>query len=409
MDKHKFILSIAIFLLISSISLAQNEPDESVVTRRPIFTKNSSLDIGGWLFPPGISSVLTEPNELSIGEEAMFATYSFNHDGATYNIEFYYRELYRRLRVRVLVGDRELRGLFNRFYDIEPRSRYMLSVRGTGGYPSLSLNFGSLPILESSLNTDAIYDALEAFVAKSSPQARNPMIRIERPPGLLTKTCTAWALEKHLVNEEGEIVQFNLQNIIDAYNWEGIKAQRPEDYERISTSLIKTLGYGMRIDIIKDVNEVPGYASNLLNSINKYKIRPPRFYRDNESKTDYWTCYILERYKMGPLILALYKFGFQNGLASSGERIILGQDNTGAYMGYSRSRNLGVQEQGVSRKNKDKPKPFFPLAVLRITFMVVGAFVLVLAYIVHRYVRAHSRASGKNNKRAPSVSRNNDS
>ena len=47
------------------------------------------------------------------------------------------------------------------------------------------------------------------------------------------------------INEEGKIVQFNLQNLINAYNEEGIKAQRPEDYESISASLIKTIGSAM--------------------------------------------------------------------------------------------------------------------------------------------------------------------
>lgn len=183
-----------------------------------------------------------------------------------------------------------------------------------------------------------------------------------------------------------------MQNLINAYNEEGIKAQRPEDYENITNSLIKTIGSGIRINFIKEVNEVQ--ASRILDPENKHKIRPPGFYRDNDSRTDYWTCYALERYKMGPLILAYYKFGFRNGLANSGERIILGQDNTGAYMGYPRLlENLGYQQQGISGKNKVESRPFFSLAVLRITFVAVGAFVLVLAYIVHRYVRAHSRAS----------------
>ena len=98
---------------------------------------------------------------------------------------------------------------------------------------------------------------------------------------------------------------------------------------------------------------------------------------------------------MGPLILALYKFGFKNGLASSGERIVLGQNNTGAYMGYPRLENRVNQEQSISRKNKIEPEPFFSLAMLRKIFVVAGAFLIVLAYVIHRYFRARSSASGK--------------
>jgi hypothetical protein len=436
MDTRRFVFPAAIIVLFSITSLSQSEPNESPITRRPIFTASRYTAIGAWMPAPGITSFLTEQNEASISEEALFATYSFSHAGTTYNLEFYYRELYSRLRVRVLVGDRELKGLFSRFYTVDRTRQLMLSIHGwADGNPAVGFNFGGFLITESSLNTDAIYDAVEAFVGRSFPQTRNPWIRIERPPGLLRKTCEARVSGHYLVNEEGQVVPFTLENLLIAYCREGIKAERPEDFDRIGRSLVKahSKALGVGINVISDINEIPRYSSKLLDSEKATEIRPPWSYRDSDSQTEYWACYTFERYGMGPLILACYKFGFEDGLVSSGERIILGEDRTGAFTGYTKLGSLRSQEKAVVPKNEDgtfdlrysepnnvrlpsatslndrgrgkaDQSPSSSLAMLRVTFIAGAVFLLVLAYIVHRYVRTGSKVAThtvKNQSPAP--------
>jgi hypothetical protein len=436
METRRFLLLAAIILLCSITSLGQSGPNESPIDRRPMFTSSKYIDASVWFPAPGITSFLTEPNESSISEEALFATYSFSSAGTTYNVELYYRELYRRIRAEVLVGDKVLNGLFNRFYDVDPTHIFRLSVyRGDDGNPELRFNVGRFSITESSLNTSAIYDAVEVFVGRSSPQARNPRIHVERPPGFLKKTCRVWALGDYLVNEEGQVGPFTLENLLIAYCREGIKAEKPGDFERVGRSLVQANGkaLGVRITFITDANEIPGYSSKLLDLENATEIRPPWSYRDSESQTDYWACYTFERYKMGPGFITSYKFGFQNGLLSSGERIVLGEDRTGAFTGYTKLGSLRTQEKVVVPKSEDggfdfrysepngvrlpsatslsgrgrgkvDQSPFSSLAVLRVTFIAGAVFLLVLAYIVHKYARANSRAAtqtGSNQQTAP--------
>ena len=155
MEKLSFLLP-TVIMLISSTTLGQSESTDLSLTREPTFTPSTYIDTGGWLAAPGLSSVLTEPNEISDTEEAMFATYSFSDASVTYNIEFYYRRLYNRLRARVLVGDRELRGLFNRFYGVDANRRTDLSVYGRNGVPEVRFNFGRFSLGESHLDTDTI-------------------------------------------------------------------------------------------------------------------------------------------------------------------------------------------------------------------------------------------------------------
>ena len=411
MEKCRFILSIAIIMLISSVVLTQREPNESHIPEKRSFERSVFIDFCiGLRFPgvdPNLSSVLTELNKSSISEEALFATYSFSDADTTYNVELYYRELYHRLRARVLVGDRELRGLFNRFYDIDSRESMIFVLRSKDGSLALSFNFGGFSLKESSLNTDAIYDALEDFIAKSSPQTRNPGIRVYGPTGMLKKTCEARALRDcYLINEEGQVEPFTLENLLIAYCREGIKVGKPDDFERIGRSIVKPYSevLGVTMNIILDVNEIRKYSSNLLISENEHKVRPPWSYRDSQSQTDYWICYAFERYKMGPGMLVCYKLGFQNGLLRSGERIILGEDKTGAYTGYPRLRSLRDHKKVVIGKNNVDLISFFSTTMLMIIFVGAGVFLLVLAYVVHRYFRPSSGASTHIVSREPPVS-----
>jgi hypothetical protein len=321
-------------MLISSTTLGQSESTDSSLTREPTFTPSTYIDTGGWLAAPGLSSILTDPNEISGAEEAMFATYSFSHTGTTYNVELYYRELYNRLRARVLVGDRELRGLFNRFYGVDANRRTDLSVYGRNEVPEVRFNFGGFSLGESHLDTDAIYDTLEALAGKS--ELSGALIDLFKPPGMLKKTCRARLGGLYLVNEQGQIGPLTLKNLLIAYCQEEIRAEQPEDFERIGYSLVEVHGksLGLTNTVVSDVNDIRKYSRRLLESVDTVEIEAPAHHRDNESQIDYWTCYACARYKMGPAILVRYKFGFQDGLLCSGERALLKEDATGAYTGY---------------------------------------------------------------------------
>lgn len=419
--------------LISSISHSQSEPNEALSRRRPVFTPSTSVDTPVWLSSPGLAAVLTEPNEPPVNQEALFATHSFSNRGTTYNVEFYYREFYHRLRARVFVEDRELWGLFNRFYDVDPNHRYMVSVHARDeGKPEVGFNFGFLSLKESFLDTDAIYDAVETFAGKALPGTQIPWIRVYPPPGMLKKTCSVLVEHFHLlVNEKGQIGPFTLENLLIAYCQEEIKAEEREDFERIGRSLVKTHGESMGLinTVIADVNEVGRYGPRLLDPVNAAEIRPPSFHRDGDSQTDYWTCYARARYKMGPAILTRYKFGFQNGLLHSGERAVLAEDASGAYTGYPNLKNVRNQEEIIldqSNKFEDSDADSGPaaarsprtqeqiivrssknfvlgrayselrktrVATLRIVLVSAGVSLIILAFVVRTYVRCRSKVS----------------
>jgi cytohesin len=295
--------------------------------------------------------VLTEPSKVSGAEEAMFATYSFSNAGTTYNIEFYYRELYSRIRARVLVGDRELRGLFNRFYSVDAKRRKMLSVYRKDAVPEVRLNFGRFSLTESELSVDTIYDTLEEFVGQSFPKLRYPRIVVSPPPGMLKKTCWASLGRFYLVGEQGHVDPFTLENLRVAYNRENIKAKNRGDFERIGRSLIEAEDAPStnKMAMISDVNEIPKYSRSALDSENEKKIMPPRSFSENG--TDYWVCYTYRQ--LGGSVFQ-YKFGFQKGELTSVEELVLGR-NKGAAM-----RILGsgapVKRQTVTRGSRYVPR-----------------------------------------------------
>jgi len=341
----------------------------------------------------------------------MFATYSFSHEGTTYNVEFYYRELYQRLRARVLVEDRELHGLFNKFYGLDPKRRYMVSVYGRDNSLSLQLNIGRLSLKESAIDTQAIYDVVEKHVAKTMPRMRNPWIRVSPPTGMLKKTCTAICGGSYLVNEEGQIGPFTLENLLIAYYREGIKAEEREDYEKIGRSLLDTHGrsMGLRYAVVSNVDEVHKYGLGLPASFDATEIKPPTTFRNDDSQIDYWTCYACARYKMGPAILTRYKIGFRNGLVRSGERTVLSENARGAYTGYPKLKNIRNREEIIIGQNSDfengdpdgrslraiglKPEKGFDthsllsLTMLRTAFVGAGMVLLALAFMVRRRLR----------------------
>lgn len=326
MAKNIFHTSMIIILLISGTSLAQSKPNESSSPTRRFNTWTPFIDYGVHIPAPGLSSYAADPNSSVNSEEALYATYSFSNEGTIYNVEFYYRALYNRVRVRVLVEDRELHGLYNRFYHIDPvRSDSVFVTRRQEGIHMNCLNSGGLFLTESSLDTDVMYDAIETYIHKNIPENLNPRIVLYPPPGLLKKTCVAGSSELYLIDENGLVAPLTIENLQKAYFREKIVAQSSEDYERIGLSMIKTENWSFHGDIkvISDTNEIYKNWPEILESENYDDIKPPWLYRDNSTKTDYWNCYIHKRQAMLIKITPVrYRFGFQNGQIISAEKII---------------------------------------------------------------------------------------
>ncbi|MHC4168739.1 MAG: ankyrin repeat domain-containing protein [Planctomycetota bacterium] len=327
MKKHSFVL-LAVIMLVSGGSLARSGSDPSYSAREPTFTPSTFIDIGASLATPDRNLSSFAPNESSDSEEAMFATYSFSNDGTTYNIEFYYREHYGRIRTRVLIGEREMRGLFNRFYGVDGKRPKMLSVSGRGGVLEVSLNFGWLPLTESDFNTEAVYDIAEEHYAHAYPKHRNANIRVSRPPGMLKETYRASLGRIYLVSEEGHVDPFTLENLRVAYNREKIKAENQEDYERIGRSLLEAWDApnNEEMVVVSDVNEIPGYSRHPLDSESEKKVTAPRNFTENG--IDYWVCSTYRRH-LG--IVFQYRFGFQKGEVTSLDELVLGRNVGDSY------------------------------------------------------------------------------
>lgn len=264
--------------------------------------------------------------------EALFATYSFNDHGTVYNIEFYCRPLYNRIRARVLVGDRELHGLFNRFYGIDPtQDRGMLINRRPDGYPLVDVTDLGLVIKESDVSTDAIFDALEAFLSRAGPPQRGPILYMyQEPTGLLRKTCWihVWGARggNYLFHADGRADPFTLENLRLAYWQEGIQAQNPADYERIARSIITVedwvAGHG-EATVLASTEGIPEYQSHPLDSAKQGQIRAPWLSKSADGPTNSWNCYTYQEYHG---IVARYAFGFREGRLASLEKTILGED-----------------------------------------------------------------------------------
>lgn len=215
MREYRFLLTLAVIALISSVSQSSIEAGQS--SRRSRSYLISFIDYGIELPWPGPRPGSGGPAESSGGEEALFATFSFSDAGSTYNVQLYHRQRPWRIRARVLTGNRELRGLLNRFYRDTPNRWMDVYVMRKDGIPEMHLSSGSFLLKESSANTDAIYDAVEQLARQVLPQARNPQISVDPPPGLLRKTCRASVSGIYdgfyLVNEKGQVDLFTLENL----------------------------------------------------------------------------------------------------------------------------------------------------------------------------------------------------
>ena len=361
---------IVIVLISSMCQLSSGTNESSGRSRRYL---SSFIDHGIKLPKPELGPALGGPNGASVGEEALFATHSFNESGTTYNVELYYRQPSWRIRAKVLIGDRELRGLLNRFYREELNHQMSIFVTREDGIPDMTFSFGFLLLKELSVNTDAVYDATEEFVRKNLPEWRNLRISVDPPPGLLKRTCIASLKDFYLVNDAGQVDPFTLENLRVAYNREGIKAENPSDLERIGRSLIKAdRRHRVRLEavLISDVNEIPGYDRSPLDPANEEKITAPRFFSDG--RTTYWRCYTYKRFAG---VVSQYTFGASEGQLTVAEPLILGRKignaefALGAPMPLSRQDSTRRTTNALTEKKKSIEIPPKAPAVKRITLL----------------------------------------
>lgn len=315
----------------------QGEPSEPADPPKRTYVPTVFFDHGAEFPPLYRPAAEVKPNSLSGLPETLFGTYSFREKDTVYNIEFYYRKFFERMRLRVLVGQRELHGPFNRLYGIDPGREIMFWVsQWEGGSIELTFNFAILKLEESSIDTDAIYDTIEAFLSRSGQPDPRPTIRLWGTPGLLKKTCWVQISARscggqYLINERGQVDPLTLENLRFAYNREQITAQRLADYERIGRSLIvaenDAISQG-KIIVISRVEDIPGYPSHPLDAQNEAQIKVPAVRTDADAKIDYWTCFT---YRARGGVVARYTFGFENGKLRSAEKALVSEWIGGAY------------------------------------------------------------------------------
>ncbi len=377
-----------IIALLSATSLAAGEPNE---LRKERYVPVEFVDRGGWLPAPSESS----PTGLSDREEWLFATYSFSDIGTVYDLEFYYRRLYSRLRVRVLADNRELRGLFNRFYGFDAGGRNLLmATREDDGSPVISLNSGRLVLRESAIDTDATYDALEAFLDKNDVPRNYASVYMHAPPGLLDRTCQARIMPlracDYLISEDGQVEQLTLESLLAAYNREGVKAMSPDDYNEIAWSMILTEHKATsrwKIILISSVYDIPGYASGELDPGKEAEVEAPQLRSNASTPTDYWSCYT---YRPFHGVVARYTFGFRQGQLQSAERLVLGEGIGDAHYlagELARTWRTSGPVSGVGSDARPRRQPFATFWGRVSTG--VGAILLLCVLLICR----HSRTS----------------
>ena len=389
MERLKCLAMSGLIVLFLVTGLAAGGPNEPGKERKKQYAPVEFIDDGGWLPTPGASSA-----GRSALEESLFATYSFSDKGTVYNIEFYYRALYSTLRVRVLVGNRELHGLFNRFYGFPSGGRSMFFVtRDDDGSPMISMNFGQLVLKESAIDMDAIYDALDGFLSKSDVSRAYASVYMDPPPRLLGKTCRARIMGDpvvdYLISEDGHVEPLTLESLRVAYNKEGVKAKNADDYKEIAWSLIVAehkSASRYEIALISSVNDIPGYSSHKLDLEKEAEVKAPEVRFEAETHIDYWTCHTYSQYHG---VVARYTFGFHEGQLQSAERLVLGE-------GIGNASYLGDELPHASRGSGSIPAPGndarprrSPFETFGAVFAGVGVLLLLCAFLVRR----HSHAS----------------
>jgi len=380
----------------------QGEPSEPADPPKRAYVPTVFFDHGAKFPPLRRPATDAEPDSPSLSEEVLFGTHSFRERGIVYNIEFYYRKLYERMRVRVLVGQQELHGLFNRLYGIKPDREITFWVsRSEGESIELTFNFAIVKLNEFPIDTDAIYDAAEAFLSRSPEPDPSPSIRLWQPPGLLKKTCWVRISARscggnYLINERGQVDRFTMENLRVAYNREQIKAQSLADYERIGRSLIAAendLISQCKIIVISRVEDIPGYQLHPLDAQSEAQVKPAWLHTDADTQRDHWTCFT---YRAHRGVVARYTFGFQNGDLHSAEKTILAEGIGKAY--YIHGERLDTPDRPATTPAVDnhpqtrESRQTWLLGMLSAGLITAGALLLLVAYVIRRRTGLRSSA-----------------
>jgi hypothetical protein len=385
MERLKRLAVTALIALLSVAGFVTGEPNEPGEERMQSYGLIQGADDGGWL---------PAPNERSprqpLPQEWLFAVHSFGNAGTVYNLELYYRPLYSTLRIRVLANGRELHGLLNRFYGFPSEGRCMLLVdRDPDGSPTISTNFTQLVLKESAIDTDAIYGAIESFLSKSGASQGSPCSSVDPPPGLLRKTCRVRMMGDpvvdYLVGEDGMVEPSTFDSLRRAYNKEGIKAKTPDDYKEIAWSLIVAEHESTSRDeivLVSHVSEIPDYSPHSLDPETEAEVKAPQVRSEDETHTDYWTCYTYEQFHG---VVARCTFGFREGQLDSAEKFVLGDGiGNASYLG-------GELPQVPGNATRPRRSPFGTFGLMSVT---VGSLLLFCAFLVQR-ARASSRMRGR--------------
>ncbi|MBN1507521.1 MAG: hypothetical protein JW955_11785 [Sedimentisphaerales bacterium] len=394
MERLRGFAMTGIMALLVSAGLAAGEPNEPSEERTRSYAPVELTKDGGWLPAPDES-----PAGQSPLEESLFAAYSFHDVGTVYNIEFYYRRLYSRLRVRVLVDNRELHGLFNRFYAFPSGGRCMLSV-GTDrdGNPTVSTNFTQLVLKESAINTDAIYGALERFLSRSDVSRACPCNRVDPPPGLLGRTCRVRIMGDpvidYLISEDGQVEPLTLESLRVAYNKEAIRAKNADDYKRIAWSVIVAEHESSsrnEIVPISSVNDIPDYTMHPLDRANESEIQAPQLRSDAGTGIDYWTCCTYAQFHG---VVARCTFGFREGRLQSAERLVLADGIGNAYYLGGELRRASQNSGPASAIGGDARPRRLLSDTVGLVSAGAGALLLLCALLIRRHRHASVKSRG---------------
>jgi putative glutamine amidotransferase len=324
-----------------------------------------------------------EANGLPLFGEKLFSTRALiARDKTRYDIEFYYHKWYRRIRAVVRVGDKTLSGLFNRFYGIDPKREFSLTIRWEDNSAVVYVNSVRMRLKESDIDTSAIYNATEAMLGEPTKFCIYPP-----PGGALRRTCRARVFtgsgsEDYLVNEQGDIEPFSLDSLCVAYRRERIRAQNPQHMEGIGVSMIlaESSDRTLFAEVISGISDIPGYDDNPLDSDTERKIGEPRFYRNEKERIDYWTCHT---YSMSRAIVAGYTFGFFNGWPVSAEKIVLGRGIGGiSSYNYPNSYDRRVRKYRLSPTSDQGLLRLIP--ALRVVFIGSGLSLLFIAHLLRK-------------------------
>jgi putative glutamine amidotransferase len=315
-------------------------------------------------------------------------------DKTRYDIEFYYHRGRGRIRAVVRVGDRVLNGLFNRFYSIAPDREFSLTIRWEHDSAVIYVNSVRMSLRESTIDTDAIYDAMEAMLGK------RPNIVVHPPHGgVLKRTFKAQAFTRsgaqdYLVNERGDIDPFSLDSLCIAYRRERIRAQNPQQMKGIGISLIMAESNAGRFsaEIISGVDDISGYGIiSRLDSDTEQEITEPRFHKHEVKKIAYWT---FHTHSVWGGIVARYTFGFLDGWVVSAEKVVLGQGIGPDYRhDYLDKYATGARRTRLPDTSGQDPLRLIP--AFRVVFLGFGLSLLLIAHLLrNRRQRAKRASSG---------------